>query len=102
MSRTPRPLLSPEQEVEAQALAQRIHALAEEEFLLIARLLVSKSEGDLFGDAELQVRDILLRAGAKAFAEHLREKKVATAAPGSTVRTVSKRLTFRGIAPSPR
>jgi hypothetical protein len=50
----------------------------------------------------LQVRDILLRAGAKAFAEHLREKKVATAAPGSTVRTVSKRLTFRGIAPSPR
>lgn len=75
MSRTPSPVLSPEQEAEAQSLAQRIRELSEEEFLLIARLLVSKSEPDLFGDAEFQVRDILLRAGAKAFEEHLRQKK---------------------------
>ena len=78
MSRTPSPALAAEQEVEAQALALRIHELAQEEFLQIARLLVSKSERDLFGDTEFQVRDILLRAGAKAFEEHLRQKKTAT------------------------
>jgi hypothetical protein len=102
MSRTPRLVLSPEQEAEAQALALRIRELSEEEYLLLARLLVSKSEGDLFGDTEFQVRDILLRAGAKAFAEHLRQKKMATGDPVSTVRSASKRPTFRGIDPSPR
>jgi hypothetical protein len=78
MARTARPALSVEQEAEAQALAQRIHELAEEEFVQIARLLVSKGEHDLFGDTEFQVRDILLQAGAKAFQEHLRQKKTAT------------------------
>src|SRR5262249_4383354 len=75
MSRTPRSSLSAEQEAEAQALAQRIRELTEEEILQIARLLVSKSERDIFGDTEFQVRDILIRAGAKAFEEHLRQKK---------------------------
>ena len=75
MSRTPRPSLSAQQEAEAQALADRIRELTEEEFLQIARLLVSKSERDIFGDTEFQVRDILNRAGAKAFGEHLRQKK---------------------------
>jgi hypothetical protein len=44
----------------------------------LARLLVSKSENDLFGDTEFQVRDLVLRVGVKAFQEHLREKKTAT------------------------
>ena len=78
MSRTPRSGLSAEREAEAQALAQRIRELTEEEVLQIARLLVSKSERDIFGDTEFQVRDILMRAGAKAFEEHLRQKKTAT------------------------
>ena len=102
MSRKPRLVLSPEQEAEAQALALRLRELSEAEFLLLARLLVSKAEGDLFGDTEFQVRDILLRAGAKAFQEHLRQKKTATADAVSTVRGASKRPTFRAIAPKSR
>lgn len=71
--------LSVEKEAEAQALAQRIREVADEEFVQIARLLVSKPEREIFGDTEFEVRDILLRAGAKAFEEHLRQKKTATA-----------------------
>lgn len=67
--------LSDPQEAEAQVLAQRIRELADEEFVQIARLLVSKPESEIFGDTEFEVRDILLRAGAKALQEHLRQKK---------------------------
>jgi parvulin-like peptidyl-prolyl isomerase len=67
-----------QQEAEAQLLARRLHELAEEEFLQIARLLVGKPDRDVFGDTELQVRDILHRAGAKALEEYLRQKKTAT------------------------
>jgi hypothetical protein len=69
--------LSAEKEAEAQALAQRIREIADEEFVQIARLLVSKPEHEIFGDTEFEVRDILLRAGAKALEEHLRQKKTA-------------------------
>lgn len=69
--------LSGSQEAEAQVLAQRIRELADEEFVQIARLLVSKPESEIFGDTEFEVRDILLRAGAKALQEHLRQKKTA-------------------------
>jgi F420-0:gamma-glutamyl ligase len=72
--------LSDSQEAEAQVLAQRIRELADEEFVQIARLLVSKPESEIFGDTEFEVRDILLRAGAKALQEHLRQKKTAGAA----------------------
>ena len=102
MSRTPRPSLSAQQEAEAQALADRIRELTEEEFLQIARLLVSKSERDIFGDTEFQVRDILNRAGAKAFEEHLRQKKTATGDAASTVPAASKQPSCRGIEPKHR
>lgn len=72
--------LSAEQEAEAQALAQRLREIAEEEIVQLARLLVSKGERDVFGETEFQVRDLLLKMGAKAFQEHLRQKKTATAA----------------------
>lgn len=67
--------LSSDQEAEAQVLAQRIRELTEQELLDIARLLVSKPDREIFGDTEFQVRDILLKVGAKAFEEHLRQKK---------------------------
>ncbi len=102
MSHVPRPSLSAEQEAEAQALAHRIRELTEDEFLQIARLLVSKSERDIFGDTEFQVRDTLIQAGAKAFEEHLRQKKTATGDAVSTVRVASKQPSSRGIDPSLR
>jgi hypothetical protein len=72
--------LSAEQEAEAQRLAEVIREATHEDFLRIARLLVTRKERDLFGQAEFTVRDILLRAGAKAYQAHLAEKKTATRA----------------------
>lgn len=73
--------LSEEQEQEAKRLEATIRRAVDQEIRDLARLLVSKSEEDLFGQSEFQVRDLVLRIGAKAYAEHLREKKTATAAP---------------------
>jgi hypothetical protein len=48
------------------------------EITTLARLMVGKPDKELFGQTEFQVRDILLRVGAKVYEEHLREKKTAT------------------------
>jgi hypothetical protein len=72
--------LSAEQEREAKLLEAKIRLAVEQEIADLARLLVSKSESDLFGETEFQVRDLVLRVGVKAFQEHLREKKMATEA----------------------
>ena len=92
--------LSSSQEVEAQALRQRLRELLDEELLQVARLLVSKGERDTFGETEFQLRDLVLRAGAKALEEHLRQKKTATTAAASTARSVGKPPTSRAIGPS--
>lgn len=76
-----KPDLSEEQEREAKLLEAKIRLAVEQEIADLARLLVSKSENELFGQTEFQVRDLVLRVGAQAFEVHLREKKTATAAP---------------------
>jgi hypothetical protein len=73
--------LSMEQEVEAKALEAKIQAAVQREIADLARLMVSKSDRELFGLTEFQVRDIVLRIGAKVYQEHLREKKTATKVP---------------------
>lgn len=73
--------LSEEQEAEAKQLEAKIHQAVDREISDLARLLVSKSEPELFGQTEFQVRDLVLRIGAQAFEEHLRQKKTAIAAP---------------------
>lgn len=78
MASSSRSSLSAAKEAEAQALAQRIRELADEELLQMARLLVGKPDREIFGDTEFQLRDILLKVGAKALEEHLRQKKTAT------------------------
>ncbi len=70
--------LSATQEAEAQLLAQRIAQAAQDEFLQIARTLVASDPASLFGAAEFQVRDAVLRVAAKAYQEHLAQKKTAT------------------------
>jgi len=78
MASSTRTFLSAEKEAEAQALAHRIRELADEDLLQMARLLVSKPDRELFGDTEYQLRDMVLKFGAKALEEHLRKKKTAT------------------------
>lgn len=70
--------LSVEKEAEAQALAERIRERAHEEIVQMARLLVGKPDREIFGDTEFELRDIVLKVGAKAMEEHLRQKKTAT------------------------
>ena len=72
--------LTAAQETEAQELAGKIRETADKELLEMARLLVSKPTRELFGETERQMRDLVLRIGAKAYEEHLREKKTATRA----------------------
>jgi hypothetical protein len=67
--------LPPEQEAKAQQLAQAIREAAADEVLQIARTLVAKDERHLFGQTEFQIRDLVLRIGARAYAAHLGEKK---------------------------
>jgi hypothetical protein len=69
--------LSTEHEAEAQELAERIRVAAADEFLQMARQLVGKKTSELFGKTEFQIRDILVRVGAKVYEEYLREKKTA-------------------------
>jgi hypothetical protein len=71
------PELTPEQEAEAQELEEKIRQAVEKEISGLARLMVSKSDKDLFGRTEFQVRELVLRIGAKVYEEHLREKKTA-------------------------
>jgi hypothetical protein len=72
--------LSPEQEAEAKILEAKIQKAIQTEIADLARLIVSKSDRELFGRTEFQVRDLVLRVGAKVYEEHLREKKTATKA----------------------
>jgi hypothetical protein len=90
MARGRQTKLSAEKETEAQALATRIRELADEELLAMARLLVSKPEHETFGDTELELRDLVLKVGAKALEEHLRQKKTVTAAAASIAPPASK------------
>lgn len=70
--------LSTEKEAEVQVLKERLRELMDDELTQIARLLVDKPDREIFGETEFQLRDILLKVGAKALEEHLRQKKMAT------------------------
>jgi len=70
--------LTPAQEAEAQLLAERIAQAAQEELLQVARTLVGTTTASLFGATEFRIRDLILRVAAKAYQEHLAQKKTAT------------------------
>jgi hypothetical protein len=82
--------LSPELEAQAQQLVARLRSQADSDLLALARLLVSKSDQEIFGDTEFEVRDIVHRIGAMALETHLAEKKTATTARASSAPAASK------------
>jgi hypothetical protein len=84
------PPLAAELETKAQELVARLRPQAEEDLLALARLLVSKEDSELFGETEFEVRAIVHRLGAKAYATHLTGKKTATRVPASSARSASK------------
>jgi hypothetical protein len=67
--------LTEDQEREVQQLAQAIAEAASQEFEQLARTLVGSGDAP-FGQAEFTIRDILLRVGAKAYEQHLTQKKL--------------------------
>jgi hypothetical protein len=69
--------LTVEQEIAAQELATKISEAIASDVLRIARLLVSKDTRHTFGATELQLRDLIHHAGAKALETSLAEKKTA-------------------------
>ncbi len=73
--------LSATQEAEAQELARAIAAAAQEELLQVARTLVGTTPATLFGETEFKIRDLILRVAAKAYQQHLAQKKTATKGP---------------------
>lgn len=72
--------LTADQELEARILEEKIRVAIEKEVTAMARLLASREDKDLFGKTEFEVRDLVLKIGAKAYEERLREKKTATTA----------------------
>lgn len=72
--------LSPEQEAQAQQLADRLADASRADFLRIARQLVAAGPSP-FGEVEFAVRDLALGLGARAFEHVLAEKKTATMGP---------------------
>jgi hypothetical protein len=69
------PLLTPEQEAEAQRLAALIGQKAQEEVLRIARLLVSKPDSELLGATEFAVRERVHALGAHALETAVNRRK---------------------------
>ena len=70
--------LNSEQRSEAKQLEAKIRLAIDKEVAALAEILVAKGDKDLFGQTEFEVRDLVLRIGAKAYEERLREKKTAT------------------------
>jgi hypothetical protein len=68
-------VLTPEQEAEAQRLAQIIGKKAQEEALRMARLLASKPDAQLLGKTEFEIRDRVHALGAFALGAALQERK---------------------------
>ena len=65
--------LAAELEAQAQELATRIRARADDDILALARLLVSKSDAEVFGDTEFEARTIVHHVGAAALEERLKK-----------------------------
>jgi len=72
MSDTP---LTPDQEAEAQRLRQLLSAAFTAEADQLARLLARKTDAQLLGRTEFEVRDAVHRLGAKAIETALQERK---------------------------
>ena len=89
--------LNAELEAQAQELAARIRARADDDILALARLLVSKNDAEVFGDTEFEARNIVHHVGAVALEERLK-KSLATKDQASTAQSAGSPQNSRGTA----
>lgn len=71
----PKISLTPEQELEAQRLAEIINQRTKDDVLQMARLLVSKKDHEVLGATEFEIRDRVHKLGAFAVETALNERK---------------------------
>jgi hypothetical protein len=84
--------LTPEQEAEALRIFEQLKGKADADLLAMARLLASKSDGEIFGKTELEVRDRVHEIGVKALESALEgRKKGGTSAAASSAGTANAR-----------
>lgn len=84
--------LSPEKQAEAARLLDLAVAKARVELGQAAALVASKADGELFGQTEFQIRDMVHRVGAALLDAALEErKKGGTSDPPPAVRTAASR-----------
>jgi len=89
--------LTPEALTEVQRVYGLLRKATDEEHWRLARLMVSKQDGELFGQTEFQMRDHLLRMGAQALEATVNDrKKGGTKEAASSVPTVAKTPGSRG------
>ena len=67
--------LTPEQEAEAQRIADIIATRTRADALAMARLMASKADRDLLGESEFQIRDRVHKLGAHVIETALQERK---------------------------
>jgi len=70
-----RPTLTPEQQAEADRIAEILMETARREVQDIAELLASKQDHQMLGKTEFEVRDRVHKIGAKAIETALNERK---------------------------
>lgn len=92
--------LTPEQEAEAERIADILRARATAEITFISRLLASKQTRELLGATEFQIRDAVHRLGAAGIDAALHERKkggtkVPAAYAPTAKRTRGSRVTGR-------
>jgi hypothetical protein len=73
--RTPDPGLTPEQAADAERIYQALRHASADEHWGIAQLLASKPDGEVFGQAEYEVRDLVHKTGAEAIQAALDGRK---------------------------
>ena len=81
--------LTADQDV-VQQLAAELGQLAAEELQEMVRILQETTPASLFGQTEFRIRALALQIAAKAYQQHLAQKKTATTAPVSPAPTASK------------
>lgn len=73
--RAPRPVLTAEQQAEAERIRDALLEASAEDIRELAELLASKDDTNTFGATEFAVRDIVQRIGAKAIHSALAGRK---------------------------
>ncbi|HMB08282.1 MAG TPA: hypothetical protein VKP69_31695 [Isosphaeraceae bacterium] len=94
--------LTPEQQAEAARIKQQLRATVDDELPGIAEPLASKPDGQLLGPTALQVRDRVLKIGAKAIETALNERnKGATKVPAPAAPAVADPASSSAAATGP-